>query len=157
MLTTACFYDPIRHDVTRRTGSDTVGPLGTRGFADEPLRRQVELTIPANAVEGAVSGVVGIGGSTGTRPPFPDVRLEIGGPVDGEVIVKDVGRFHKGFGWDLPTDCTEGCTVVFPVSFQQVEDGDAPRLTWSLTIQISYKDEPPVESEDIEIALVLVD
>jgi hypothetical protein len=134
---------------TVQTGSETVGRQGQVEFEDGVIHRQVRVSIPAGALEGADSSFARLGIWTGTRPPISEVEVEFGGPVDGEAVVDRGGNYGFILDWTLPSDCAAGCEVVVPVTFRHVGDGDEPGFTWALIFTVGYQSLVPPEAENM--------
>lgn len=68
---------------TAFTVSETVGRQGLFEFDGGPVRRQVRITLPAGALEGADEGLATLAVSTRRAPPISPVRFEIGEQAAG--------------------------------------------------------------------------
>lgn len=149
-LTSGCIpgFEPPP-SVLVSTASETVGPVNTPEFVGGPVDRRAQITIPAGALEGGVSGRFRLGGSTSTPSPFPAVEFVIGDPISDTVVVDAVGGFVEEFDWELPVDCDNGCEVMVPVTIEQTGEGDPPRFGWSVSFYVEYEGSVPPEAEDM--------
>jgi hypothetical protein len=114
------------------------------------LERQVRLTIPPGGLDnGRPAGGFGIGVSTSSAEPFPDVEFVIGAPINDRVIVEEMG--NPGWDWELPlpSECEDGCEIVILVTIEQIEEGDPPRFGWSAWYDVEYDGPMPAVAEDM--------
>ena len=134
---------------TVMTGSETVGHQGQVEFVDGVIKRQVRVSIPAGALEGAEESFAEFAVSTSTPEPISTVEVVFGGSVEGEAVVDHQGNYGFTLDWILPDDCDNGCELVVPVTFRHVGDGDEPRFGWSLDFTVGYESLVPPGAEDM--------
>lgn len=134
---------------TVMTGSETAGHQGQVEFVDAVIERQVRVSIPAGALEGAEETFARFAVSTGTPEPVSTVEVGFGGSVEGEAVVDHQGNYGFDLDWTLPNDCDNGCELVVPVTFRHVGEGDEPGFIWSMAFTIAYESLVPPEAEDM--------
>ena len=137
---------------TAFTAGETVGHQSNFEFDGGPLERQVRVTIPAGALEGATEGHANL--AISTRTAVWAMRFEIGAPAAGVAVVDEQGNPGFVFDWTLPEDCEGGCEVVVPVTISHVGEGEPPRLVWSMNFTIAYEAVVPAAAEDLPDAVI---
>ena len=137
---------------TAFTVGETVGRQSNFELDGGPLRRQVRVTIPAGALEGATEGHANL--AISTRTAVSAVQFDIGAPAAGVAIVDEPGNRGFDFAWTLPEDCEGGCEVLVPVTISHVGDGEPPRLVWSMHFTIAYESAVPAAAEDLPDAII---
>jgi hypothetical protein len=138
--------------------SETVGPDNAPvEFLGGPLKRQVRITFPPGGLENARPGAVfGIGVTTLSAEPFPDVEFVVGAPVDDQVVIEEAGGF-PGWDWEfaLPKACEQGCEIIIPVTIEQTEEGDPPRFGWSASFGFDYTSDELIPAAADAITMVI--